>query len=102
MGVAKAALQAVMRYLAKDLGGENIRVNAVSAGPLRTVAAKSIPGFDRFDDVWAARAPLRWDVSDPTPVAQMVCLLLSDWAPMTSGEIVHVDGGFHAVATEAG
>ena len=102
MGVAKAALQAVTRYLAKDLGGENIRVNAVSAGPLRTVAAKSIPGFDRFDDVWAARAPLRWDVSDPTPVAQMVCLLLSDWAPMTSGEIVHVDGGFHAVATEAG
>lgn len=99
MGVAKSALQSVTRYLARDLGSHNVRVNAVSAGPLSTVAAKSIPGFSRFDDVWAERSPLRWDTSDPDPVARMVCVLLSDWAPMTSGEIVHVDGGFHAIAT---
>lgn len=98
MGVAKAALQAVTRYLARDLGPKNIRVNAVSAGPLTTVAAKSIPGFSQFQDVWTKRAPLGWDLADPEPVARMVCLLLSDWAPMTSGEIVHVDGGFHAIA----
>jgi len=98
MGVAKSALQSVTRYLARDLGPHNVRVNAVSAGPLTTVAAKSIPGFSRFDDVWGERSPLRWDTSDPDPVARMVCVLLSDWAPMTSGEIVHVDGGFHAVA----
>ncbi len=99
MGVAKAALQAVTRYLAKDLGADDIRVNAVSAGPITTVAAKSIPGFAAFDHVWGQRAPLAWDVTDPDPVARMVCVLLSDWAPKTSGEIVHVDGGFHAVAT---
>jgi enoyl-[acyl-carrier protein] reductase I len=98
MGVAKSALQSVTRYLARDLGSSRIRVNAVSAGPLGTVAAKSIPGFDNFDRVWNARAPLGWDPSDPDPVARMICVLLSDWAPMTSGEIVHVDGGFHAVA----
>jgi enoyl-[acyl-carrier protein] reductase I len=98
MGVAKSALQSVTRYLARDLGPDGIRVNAVSAGPLGTVAAKSIPGFTQFHDVWNDRSPLRWDDSDPTPVAKMVCVLLSDWAPMTSGEIVHVDGGFHAVA----
>ncbi len=98
MGVAKAALQAVTRYLARDLGGFGIRVNAVSAGPLGTVAAKSIPGFEVFQEVWNQRAPLHWDTTDPSPVARMVCVLLSDWAPMTSGEIVHVDGGFHAVA----
>jgi enoyl-[acyl-carrier protein] reductase I len=102
MGVAKSALQSVTRYLARDLGRHNIRVNAVSAGPLGTVAAKSIPGFARFDEVWAERAPLRWDTSDPDPVARMVCVLLSDWATMTSGEIVHVDGGFHAVAAGGG
>jgi enoyl-[acyl-carrier protein] reductase I len=98
MGVAKAALQAVTRYLARDLGGDAIRVNAVSAGPLGTVAAKSIPGFSQFNDVWAERAPLGWDPSDPEPVARMVCVLLSDWAPMTSGEVIHVDGGFNAIA----
>ncbi|MCZ6663561.1 MAG: enoyl-ACP reductase FabI [Actinobacteria bacterium] len=98
MGVAKSALQSVTRYLARDLGPHGIRANAVSAGPLATVAAKSIPGFSAFDKVWAARSPLPWDVSNPDPVARMVCVLLSDWAPMTSGEIVHVDGGFHAVA----
>ena len=98
MGVAKSALQSVTRYLARDLGKHNIRVNAVSAGPLSTVAAKSIPGFERFDDVWGERSPLVWDTTNPDPVARMVCVLLSDWAPMTTGEIVHVDGGFHAVA----
>lgn len=98
MGVAKSALQSVTRYLARDLGRHNVRVNAVSAGPLSTVAAKAIPGFDAFDRVWQERAPLTWDGSNPDPVARMVCVLLSDWAPMTSGEIVHVDGGFHAIA----
>ncbi|HHC07317.1 MAG TPA: enoyl-[acyl-carrier-protein] reductase FabI [Actinobacteria bacterium] len=98
MGVAKAALEAVTRYLAKYLGPDDIRVNAVAAGPLGTVAAKSVPGYPRFKEVWEARAPLRWDVFDPDPVARMVCVLLSDWAPMTTGEIVHVDGGLHAVA----
>jgi len=98
MGVAKAALQAVTRYLARDLGPYGIRANAVSAGPLGTVAAKSIPGFGRFQEVWRERAPLGWDVADPEPVARMVAVLLSDWAPMTTGEVVHVDGGFHAIA----
>ena len=101
MGVAKAALQAVTRYLAKDLGADDIRVNAVSAGPLTTVAAKSIPGFGAFNHVWGERSPLAWDVHDPDPVARMVAVLLSDWAPKTSGEVIHVDGGFHAVAAAA-
>jgi enoyl ACP reductase len=99
MGVAKSALQSVTRYLARDLGADGVRVNAVSAGPLSTVAAKSIPGFDAFDRVWKERAPLAWDGSNPEPVARMVCVLLSDWATMTSGEVVHVDAGFHAIAT---
>ncbi len=99
MGVAKSALESVTRYLARDLGRDGIRANAVSAGPLGTVAAKSIPGFDKFDEVWRERSPLVWDATDPEPVARMVAVLLSDWAPMTTGEIVHVDGGFHAVAT---
>ena len=98
MGVAKSALESVTRYLARDLGPHGIRVNAVSAGPLATVAAKSIPGFSRFDEVWSERAPLTWDTTNPDPVARMVAVLLSDWAPMTTGEIVHVDGGFHAIA----
>ena len=98
MGVAKSALESVTRYLARDLGPDGIRANAVSAGPLGTVAAKSIPGFDKFDQVWRERSPLVWDATDPEPVARMVAVLLSDWAPMTTGEIVHVDGGFHAVA----
>jgi meromycolic acid enoyl-[acyl-carrier-protein] reductase len=102
MGVAKAALEAVTRYLARDLGADGIRVNAVSAGPLATVAAKSIPGFERFQEVWGDRAPLRWDVNDPDPVARMIAVLLSDWAPMTTGEVVHVDGGFHAIAAGSG
>lgn len=99
MGVAKSALQSVTRYLARDLGADNIRVNAVSAGPLTTVAAKSIPGFERFEEIWGDRAPLTWDLADPEPVARMVCVLLSDWAVKTTGEVIHVDGGFHAIAT---
>lgn len=98
MGVAKSALESVTRYLARDLGPSGIRVNAVSAGPLGTVAAKAIPGFAELNQVWKARAPLGWDPADPDPVARMICVLLSDWAPMTSGEIVHVDGGLHAIA----
>lgn len=98
MGVAKSALQSVTRYLARDLGGEDIRVNAIAAGPLGTVAARSIPQFELFEREWAVRAPLGWDVTDPTPVAHMIALLLSDWSTMTTGEIVHVDGGFHAIA----
>lgn len=102
MGVAKSALQSVTRYLARDLGAHRIRVNAVSAGPLATVAAKNIPGFGQFRSVWAERAPLGWDVADPSPVARMIAILLSDWAPMTSGEVIHVDGGFHAIAAGGG
>jgi meromycolic acid enoyl-[acyl-carrier-protein] reductase len=98
MGVAKAALESITRYLARDLGPLGIRVNAVAAGPLKTVAAKSIPGFERFDEAWSERAPLLWDVTNPVPVARMVCLLFSDWTPMTTGELIHVDGGFHAIA----
>ena len=102
MGVAKSALQSVTRYLARDLGGDGIRVNAVSAGPLGTVAAKSIPGFSRFKEVWNERAPLVWNEEDPEPVARMACVLMSDWAPMTTGEIIHVDAGFHAIAAGIG
>ncbi len=102
MGVAKSALQSVTRYLARDLGAYDIRVNAVSAGPLSTVAAKSIPGFEIFHDTWNDRAPLGWNLDDPDPVARMVCVLLSDWSKMTSGEIVHVDGGVHAIAAGGG
>jgi enoyl-[acyl-carrier protein] reductase I len=97
MGVAKAAFESTARYLARDLGGDGIRVNLVAAGPVRTIAAKSIPGFDQFEDVWAQRAPLGWDVKDPEPVARACVALLSDQFPMTTGEIIHVDGGFHAV-----
>lgn len=97
MGVAKAALESTARYLARDLGPSNVRVNLVCAGPVRTMAAKSIPGFDQFEDVWSKRAPLGWDLRDPTPVARACVALLSDWFPATTGEMVHVDGGFHAV-----
>ncbi len=97
MGVAKAALESVSRYLARDLGPRGIRVNLVSAGPLGTVAARGIPGFEGLSDLWRAQAPLGWDVEDPAPVADTICFLLSDYARAISGEIVHVDGGFHAV-----
>jgi enoyl-[acyl-carrier protein] reductase I len=97
MGVAKAALESVARYLARDLGPRGIRVNLVSAGPLGTVAARGIPGFERLAMLWREQAPLGWDVEDPSPVASTICFLLSDYARAISGEIVHVDGGFHAV-----
>ena len=96
MGVAKSALQSVSRYLAKELGPQGIRCNLVAAGPIRTMAAKSIPGFAKFEDVWDGRAPLGWDVNDSEPVARTVVAMLSDWFPKTTGEIIHVDGGFHA------
>ena len=97
MGVAKAALESCARYLARDLGPQRIRVNLVAAGPLKTMAAKSIPGFEKFEDVWSARAPLGWSITDPEPAARACAALLSDWFPATTGEIVHVDGGVHAV-----
>ncbi len=97
MGVAKAALESTSRYLARDLGSENVRVNLVAAGPIRTIAAKSIPGFDEFEKVWNERSPLQWDVTDPQPAAKAVVALLSDWFPKTTGEIIHVDGGLHAM-----
>jgi meromycolic acid enoyl-[acyl-carrier-protein] reductase len=97
MGVAKAALESVSRYLARDLGPSGIRVNLVSAGPLGTVAARGIPGFERLAELWRAQAPLGWDADDPLPVARTICFLLSDYAQAITGEIVHVDGGFHAL-----
>jgi len=97
MGVAKAGLESCARYLARDLGDRRIRVNLVSAGPLRTMAAKSIPGFEKFEGVWSDRAPLGWSITDPEPAARACVALLSDWFPATTGEIVHVDGGAHAV-----
>lgn len=97
MGVAKAAFESTARYLARDLGGDGIRVNLVAAGPIRTTAAKSIPGFDEFEAVWSTRAPIGWDLDDPEPAARGCVALLSDWFPRTTGEIVHVDGGVHAM-----
>jgi len=97
MGVAKAALESCCRYLARDLGPSGIRVNLVAAGPIKTMAARSIPGFARFEDVWDERAPLGWNVEDAEPVARACVALLSDWFPATTGEMVHVDGGFHAI-----
>jgi meromycolic acid enoyl-[acyl-carrier-protein] reductase len=97
MGVAKAGLESVNRYLARDLGPRGIRANLVAAGPLNTMAARSIDGFGDFEAVWKERAPLSWDLSDPTPVARTVCALLSGWTTGVTGEIVHVDGGVHAV-----
>ena len=98
MGVAKAALEATARYLARDLGPRRVRVNLVSAGPLRTLAARSIPGFAAMEDAWSRRAPLGWDVRDSDAVSKACVALLSDWFPATTGEIVHVDGGAHAIA----
>ncbi|HEU4423500.1 MAG TPA: enoyl-ACP reductase FabI [Pilimelia sp.] len=97
MGVAKAGLESTSRYLARYLGPKGIRSNLVSAGPLRTMAAKSIPGFNEFEDAWVKRAPLGWSLGDPAPAAMACLALLSDWFPATTGEIVHVDGGYHAI-----
>ncbi len=97
MGVAKAAFEATSRYVARDLGAQGIRCNLVSAGPIKTTAAKHIPGFDQMESNWNTRAPLGWDSDDPEPTARTVTALLSDWFPATTGEIVHVDGGVHAM-----
>src|SRR5437868_2048537 len=97
MGVAKAGLESCNRYLARDLGKHGIRANLVAAGPLRTIAAKSIPGFQEFEESWPGRSPLGWDLRDTDPAAKACLALLSDWFPATTGEIVHGDGGFHAV-----
>ena len=97
MGVAKAALESVNRYLARDLGPRGIRVNLVAAGPVKTMAAKSIPGFGELEGGWGDRAPLGWDAEDPTPVAKTICAVLSDWLPATTGSMIWVDGGVHAL-----
>ena len=97
MGVAKAGLESCSRYLARDMGPKGIRVNLVSAGPLKTLAAKAIPGFEELESMWSDRSPLGWDEKDQTPAAKAVVALLSDFFPATTGEIVHVDGGFHAM-----
>jgi enoyl-[acyl-carrier protein] reductase I len=96
MGVAKAGLESCARYLARYLGPHKVRVNLIAAGPLKTMAARSIPGFEKFEDAWDGRAPLGWNVQDPEPVARACVALLSDWFPATTAEILHVDGGFHA------
>lgn len=97
MGVAKAALESTSRYLARYLGPQQIRVNLIAAGPIKTIAARSIPGFSTFEDVWDAKSPLGWDVKDSHAVAQACVALLSDWFPATTAEIIHVDGGYHAM-----
>jgi enoyl-[acyl-carrier protein] reductase I len=97
MGVAKSAFESTNRYLAKEFGPRGIRFNLVAAGPIRTMAAKSIPGFAKFEDVWDERSPLGRDVNDGLPVAKACVALLSDWFPATTGEMLHVDGGYHAV-----
>ena len=97
MGVAKAAFEATARYLARDLGPHGVRVNLVAAGPIRTTAATHIPGFEQMEGGWSERAPLGWDSGDPEPTARAVCALLSDWFPATTAEVVHVDGGVHAM-----
>jgi enoyl-[acyl-carrier protein] reductase I len=97
MGVAKAALESTSRYLARDLGPQGVRVNLVSAGPLKTLAAKAIEGFDQIEESWSSRSPLGWDENDQLPTARAVVALLSDFFPATTGEIVHVDGGYYAM-----
>jgi enoyl-[acyl-carrier protein] reductase I len=96
MGVAKAAFESTARYLARYLGREGIRVNLISAGPLRTPAGKSIPGFSDMEDIWVVRSPMVWELADTEPAAKGIIALLSDWFPATTGEIIHVDGGLHS------
>jgi enoyl-[acyl-carrier protein] reductase I len=100
MGVSKSALESVTRYLARDLGKYKIRANAICAGPLATLAASGIPGFKDFEEVWEQRAPLGWSLQDRTPVGRAACALLSDYLNMTTGELLHVDGGYHAMGAE--
>jgi enoyl-[acyl-carrier protein] reductase I len=100
MGVAKAGLEATARYLARDLGAYNIRVNTVSAGPIRTMAGKNIPGFDAISGAWSQRAPLAWSLTDATAVGEMCAFLMSDMSRMTTGEMIHVDGGYHALGAD--
>lgn len=100
MGVSKAALEATARYLARDLGPRKIRVNLIAAGPIKTMAAKSIPGFEAFGEAWRRRAPLGWDEVNPTPVARAAAFLLSDWSEAITGEMLHVDGGYHAMGSD--
>jgi meromycolic acid enoyl-[acyl-carrier-protein] reductase len=95
--VAKAALESTSRYLARDLGGRGIRVNLVSAGPIKTLAAKGISGFEDIEGEWGRQAPLGWETTNPEPVGRAVVSLLSDWWPATTGELIHVDGGYHAM-----
>jgi enoyl-[acyl-carrier protein] reductase I len=97
MGVCKAGLEATVRYLARDLGPKGIRVNAIAAGPLGTVAAKGIPGFRSLEKHWGTQAPLGWSSKDKLAVAKSTCMMLSDWFPATTGEMLHVDGGYHAI-----
>lgn len=97
MGVSKAALESVTRYLARETGAKNVRINLVAAGPIRTIAAKSIPGFDKFEEAFASRAPLGWDIRNADPVGRACVALFSDLFPATTGEIIHVDGGYHAI-----
>jgi meromycolic acid enoyl-[acyl-carrier-protein] reductase len=97
MGVAKAALESVNRYLARDLGPRGVRSNLVSAGPLRTMAARGIGGFDLLAGLWNEQAPLHWDDRDAAPVADACLFLLSEYARAITGEILHVDGGYHAL-----
>ena len=101
MGVAQAALESVSRYLARDLGPRGVRCNLVAAGPLRTVAANGIDGFDALAEAWDRQAPLAWDTRDASPVADACLWLLSGLARGITGEVVHVDGGFHALGAHA-
>jgi enoyl-[acyl-carrier protein] reductase I len=97
MGVAKAGLESLTRYLAKELGPKGIRVNLVASGPVRTIAAKSIPGFAAFEEQWGDHAPLGWDVHDATPAADAAIALFSDLLKATTGHVLHADGGVHMI-----
>ncbi len=97
MGVAKAGLESLTRYLARDCGHHGVRVNLISAGPIRTIAAKRVESFSTFEDDWAQKAPLGWNTKDARGVGTSIAALLSEFFPQTTGEIIHVDGGYHAL-----